>query len=950
MYTVNTRIGLSLFWLFLLSIGFTLPSWAQLPFDSTTIHQTLPNGFQYYLKKNSQSSPKQVDIRLLIKAGAFQEDEDQLGIAHFVEHMAFNGTKNFSQEDLFRAFRRLKIDLGPDVNATTSFEYTEYRLKSPSDTLHRLQESLDIFYDWATGLSFAPKEVEAEKGVILAEKREQNNPLAHFQDSLLKWFYAGTRLGKCHVLGDSATIARATPALLQRFFQDWYRPDLMALVIVGDFDERWLQQEIKARFGNLKMPATPRAWEKFAFQRKANRNVFKYSTPAFPGLSMGLNCTAPSLKILSSSADVQARAANNILLALVNQELSNLDIVRQHGIHCNLGWELDSYRNTSVHTLNIGAPPELFQTAIEKALGILLSTAKGSFSEASLLPIRQGLMQQSQLFKQRLDAGVDNGFHLQGLTQSFVYAQPFVRPQELEEHFMQAYQQVKKEDIVALAQQWLNPEGQSLVFVANPSAQALLPDSIQFWAAFDSIHAKSNVNPWANQEAYTKPWFTSPPEQRAQVLYKRHYGHDVTEIKYRNGVRVVLKPLQEDGKVYIDATSRGGYRQLKNEQLQAGKLLTQVAQLSGVEGFPHRALLQKTQVLGIQSELSLDQNAEKISSSCPKENLEDLLALLHLKFTKPQLEQAALDQVLGMEKRRIAVQMSDPYFFLQELHNRKEHPAAIEYWTPDAKALDQITLASLQEVYANRFFNSRDFTFTIVGEIDTQSIYPLLHQYLGSLPESGTPEVYTREDAKAFPLHALDTTILMLSAPKAVVEISYFGLKEHPKRGYYSLYLQEWQEVLAKKLFWELREKRGAVYSIHVTDQFIEEFQDYGFKIWFECAPNRVTELIGVTDSVVQANVHKTVLKEVGANLEAKFSHPRAYQQPQYDLSFWRDQLDKEPQLLKQMIDNEQNQEASASKVSKKTSRFDKPEQFYPALKKLITPQQRWKIVLLPQP
>lgn len=920
-------------------------------FDSTLTPRTLSNGFRYYLKKNPEGNPKQVDLRLIIKAGAFQEDEDQLGIAHFVEHMAFNGTQNFSQADLFRAFKRLKIDFGPDANATTNFDNTEYRLKSSTDSLEHLKLSLDILYDWASGLKFAATEVEAEKGVLLAEKREYNSPPAQFQQALFKWLYPASRLSTRNPLGDSTIITEATPELLRRFFQDCYRPDLMALVVVGDVDEAWLEKEINARFGKIKKPDGARPWQKFEIKRKCERGTFRYFTSAYPGMSLELNVVAPKLTALKTLEDLRWRAANNVLMGLVNQQLSNLDIVRQNGINCNVGWQLDAYSNESVHTLHIDGPPQTFESAYKQAFEVLVSTAKGNFPEAALDPIRKSLSKQAENFKLRLDAGVKNDQHLPGLINAYLYDIPFVHPQELETRFAQAYQQVSKADLLALAQQWLVPEAQNAIFLVSESTRALTPDSLQFWAAFDSIQNQSQLSQLNQDEAYLKSWFSTPLPDTAQMVQKKLHKHEVVEIKYANGIRVVLKPLKEDGSVHIYANSRGGYSQLKNELVLPGKLLSQVAQLSGVEGFSYRNLLQKTQILGVQSNLQLDQNQESISSSCPKENLEDLLALLHLRLSRPQLEQVALEQVIGMEKRRLAEEAENPYVFFEQLHQRKEHPQEAKLWAPSPEDLDKITLATLRQVYEDRFFNTKDFSFVIVGEVDTQTVFPLLQRYLGSLPACGKPEEYLNRMDDPFPLQALDTSIYLLNTPKAVVEISYFGLREHPTRGgYYNLYLQEWQKILEKALFQELREKRSAIYHVDVQGQFIQAFQDFGFKVWFECEPPRVVELIATTDSIITATVNKKVLKEAFAALEAKFSRPSNPAPPRLDLNYWRFLLDNDATMLEAMINSVETKPIPAPTEKKhQTHSFRKPGAFYPALQKLVTPKQRWQVVLLPK-
>jgi len=920
-----------------------------LPNDTSVIRKVLPNGFTFYLKKNAFKSAHQVELRLLVNAGSLQEEDDQRGIAHFVEHMAFNGTQHFSQAQLFQAFKRSKMQFGLDANAHTFFDYTDYQLKARSDSLQYLLESLDILQDWATGLRFQPQEVEMEKGVVLAEKRERNNPMARFQNSMSNWLYAGSRFVSRPIIGDSATLANATPALLERFYQDWYRPDLMCLIAVGDIDLLWLEKQIQEKFGRIPQKRNPPAWIKHPDSMRGNRNTLHYFTPVIPTASVGLSFKSPDLHGLKTTSDIHQRAINNLLLNLVNDQLNNLDVVRQNGLNCNFGWQFDAYADLSNHFLLIDSSPGLLQNAYRNALGVLIGVAKGAFSESELEQQRKSLIAQSKGMQGRIGVGLENAIYVSDLLNLYLYQISPTNIPAIEELFSKAYAQISKTEIIDLAKSLLLPANQSMVFLAAEDQRKAAPDSLRLWAVFDSIQTIEHTMLSVGGGEHLKPWFAEPLPDSAEIVARKQFKHEVEQIEYSNGLKVLLKPLKQDGRIYIKINSRGGYDQLPVQQVLAGKLLEQVIQQSGVARFSYPSLLRKTKALDLNLQYMLHQNEESIIGDCAKAQLEDLLSLLHLRMTDPYLEQIALDKLIALEKRRVMENLQNPYLFLDELHNRKDYPQQPTRRLPDESALEALTLEQMKAVYTNRFLNTRDFTIAIVGDFAVDSILPQLHRYFGTLKEQGDHETYVFNSVKKSPRTALDTTIYMLPDNKAVVELSYFGLSENTKGGYSDYYMMVWEKILEQKLFLELREKRSAIYHVNVQGTYLQG-SDFGLKVLFQCDPGQVNSLVLAADSIIYASCDRATMASTFEALQAKFapSSARPSLSHTQDVDSWMWQLTADPENAEQMINAFQPDEAEAANAPQKTPHFPKPKGFRRELKNMIKPERRWEVVLMP--
>src|SRR5215208_2291864 len=225
-------------------------SGTRLPFDPQAITGTLPNGIKYFVRANKRPE-KRAELRLVVNAGSILEDEDQRGIAHFVEHMSFNGTKNFPKADLVNYLESVGMRFGPDLNAYTSFDETVYMLQIPTDTTRILEKGFQILEDWARDVSFDKTEIAKERGVVVEEWRGKRGAGARILDKELPIIFSGSRYAQRLPIGSQESIQGFSDDAVRRFYQDWYRPDLMAVVAVGDFDAAQIERIIKQKFSDI---------------------------------------------------------------------------------------------------------------------------------------------------------------------------------------------------------------------------------------------------------------------------------------------------------------------------------------------------------------------------------------------------------------------------------------------------------------------------------------------------------------------------------------------------------------------------------------------------------------------------------------------------------------------------------------------------------------------------
>ncbi|MEO5799319.1 MAG: pitrilysin family protein, partial [Gemmatimonadales bacterium] len=291
--------------------------------DSTVRVGTLPNGLRYFIKQNATPAAR-LELRLVVRAGSILEDDDQKGLAHFVEHMAFNGTTRFAKNDLVQYLESIGVRFGADLNASTSFDETVYILPVPSDKPAIVERAFDILQDWATGVRFDSTEVVNERGVVLGEWRSGLGVGSRLRDKEFPLLFAGSRYADRLPIGDTAIIGHAVPAPIRRFYRDWYRPDLMAVVAVGDVPVARLDSLIRDRFGALRPPPSPRPRVDAPVPEIAGTRFSIVTDPELTSESIQLLVRRPTLPAYRLESDERRQLVSSLVSSIAGQRLSDL--------------------------------------------------------------------------------------------------------------------------------------------------------------------------------------------------------------------------------------------------------------------------------------------------------------------------------------------------------------------------------------------------------------------------------------------------------------------------------------------------------------------------------------------------------------------------------------------------------------------------------------------------
>ena len=813
---------------------------------------TLPNGMRYYLRTNPMPAHR-VELRLAVNAGSLLEDEDQRGFAHFLEHMAFNGTTHFPHSALVDFIETSGMRFGADLNAFTSQDETVYMLTLPTDDHRILERGLDVVQDWASGgITIDSAEVVAERGVVMGEWRMRlpdtasQRAQAHI-DTVL---YGDSRYTTRKPIGDTTLIETATPAPIRRFYKDWYRPENMAIVVVGDFDRAAMEREIRRRFGAIAPAAKPRA-----------RATATLPASATPVVDVYLGNVTPSLEVLWPVPPVPAHTREAVTQSLVQQLISHsieqhLLRIREHPSRPFVTAQLEQGRLVRPLEL-MGVQVIAWPDSIERSLGTVLT----EFERVS----QHGIPEPALAHEKAVLLGhLEHAAAGEAARSSRAYADSYVEHDLTGDTPLLSAQQelalareilptITPELLAQAAHFWRRPEGMRVLVDLPEFSHVRPPTRESVTAIIDSIQ-HTTIPADSARALSSAPLLATLPTPGRIVSEKVDRLSGITEWTLSNGARVIVKPTQNDpDDLRMRAWSPGGFSMMPDSLFDTpGRMVARVmTEAGGLGGTSHDALERQLSTTGLRDmTVNVGYADESIDMAGSPKDLETLFQLMHLEFTAPMLDTVALAGWQSLAK------YEGSSFSLDDQLNitfARGNPRLLPVSTGIAELA---TMKQLFAAYHDRFGNAGDFTFTLVGATTTKELRPLVERYLASLPSTGKREHPVPMEDHTF-LHRANQTFNALQLPKAQTLLVFDG----PFPDTPSVYLREREKLAAltgivnDRLRVRLREQLGGTYSPFIgSETYGLPEERYRVAIAFDAAPERMhslnREMLNVLDSV----------------------------------------------------------------------------------------------------
>ncbi len=826
-----------------------------MPVDSSVTIGSLDNGLTYYIRQNKKPENR-VELRLVVKAGSVLEDDHQQGLAHFVEHMAFNGTDHFEKHELVNYLESIGMRFGPDLNAYTSFDETVYMLQVPSENSEILETSFQILSDWAHAISFEDEEIEKERGVIIEEWRSGRGAAARIRDKQYPVLLKDSRYAKRLPIGKEDLIASFEHDTLRRFYKDWYRPDLMAVIAVGDIEQSHIQNLIERHFGTIPPAENPRKRKLFPVPDHEEILYAIVTDPEATQSTVGVYYKH-DVERDETVEDYRTSIIENLFDTMFDKRLD--EIARDADPPYLYAYSGTAGLLTKDFYI-LGAAVD--ENGVEHGFEAILTEAER---------IRRYGFTQTELDRAgtELLRSMESYFSEKDKTESAEYASEYIRNFtekeaipgiEYEYHLYRKFvPEITLEEVNNLAEQRIT-DNNRVVMVSMPEKDGIrAPDKNTLNAMFDRVSQK-DIQPYI--DTVSDEPLAEMPQKHANIIEEvviEELG--VTIWTLDNGIRVVLKPTEfKNDEIIFEAASPGGHSLVPDSVYVSASLASGIINQSGAGIFNLTELEKKLSGKVVAVAPWITELQEGLSGNASPHDIETLFQLIYLYFTEPREDTTAFQSYLSrlrgfIENRgaRPEAAFSDTAQVTLADYHFRSRP-----WT--LGLLNELSLDDAYKVYCDRFADAGDFTFYFVGALDIEKIRPLVTTWLGNLPNTDHTENWAdiNED---YPQGIIVKEIQRGIEEKSRVQLHFTGPFEWNRRNRYIM--DSMIRTLRIRLREIIREEMSGTYGVGVYHD-LTHYPDetYHITISFGCEPARVDELVSTITNEIKTMQNEGATKQ----------------------------------------------------------------------------------------
>jgi zinc protease len=820
------------------------PSSPFLPFDPRVVSGSLPNGLTYYLQQH-ESKDKRAHLMLVVKAGSLYEEEDQRGLAHFVEHMAFNGTRRFEKQTLVDFFEKSGLKFGSHANAMTLFDRTQYQLSVPTNDPRLLLTALDVLEDWADGLTFDPEEVQKERQVLLAEWTSSRGASRRIGEQQRRLLTAGSKYAEREVIGDKAVLQGAPVQRVVDFYRRWYRPARMAVIAVGDFEPAALEAAIAARFSRLPPAVAGESNPSFDIPIRREPTAAVIADPESPATMVSLLFKA-SARPFRTEADYRARLVSALPAIMLSRRLDALS-EKPDAPFTGAGSNFAPGVLGQLDLLMVSARAKegQAQQSLDSLLLELERVKRHGFVQTELDRTKREY--ERSLEHQLAAQDTVEGMALAGaLANSFVTGNTLTSP-ELQQKL--GARLLSEITVAELNQDVLRAvtQAEELLLMSGASRDAL-PEKASLLGARSAVATRA-VEPYT-EDAGAARLMAALPTPGSIVKEERIAEIGVTVWTLSNGARVVLKPTDfKNDEILEQSISFGGNVGVSEEEFQSARHAHAIVSASGVAAFDRQKLNRLLAGKVVSAYPWIDEQNEGIRASAAPQDVETMFQLIHLYASAPRRDEAAFETYRAGLREGLRNRDLNPAQVFSDAVTKRLWGDKPRRSPPTLASVDAMNLDVALTFYKQRFADVSDFTFVFVGKLDEPSFRPLVERYLASLPGSGRKETF-----RDIGLHRrkgiTEVRVQNGKDDKATVTFIYHG--ETPWSENAHTDLDTLERYLSIRLREVLREQLGGVYTPVVSSSFERvPFDSYSLVLGFECKPNDIEKLQQATRGVI---------------------------------------------------------------------------------------------------
>ncbi len=850
----------------------------------------LPNGITWYIRKN-QEPKSRAELRLVVKAGSILETDKQAGLAHFTEHMSFNGTKHFKKDELVNFLEKSGVNFGADLNAYTSFDETVYELQLPTDSPTVYKKGFQILEDWAHNVSFENTEIDKERGVVIEEWRLGRGANERMRAKYFPMLLHGSRYADRLPIGNKENLDTFKYETVKQFYKDWYRPDLQAVIVVGDVDIDQTEQLIKQHFAGIPKRTVEQPRIKYGVPLDKESRVMVLTDPEQTYNIVQIIYKHPALP--EDKTELQYRASIvrqlfNFMISDRLQEISQKPTSPFLGASCSYGKYIGNMDALTMYAIAKDGK------TIEKSTEILLEenerVKENGFTQTELDRAKAAMLAGMEDSYNERDK-TKSGELIGELIRNFLVGEPIPGIEKEYELYQKYMSGISLKEVNSLIGKWIQPTDRAVLVMAPESEQKNLVSETQLMALLNK--QQTGLKPYEDK-VVKAPLLQKQPVAGTIISEKKISSLGMTVLTLSNGAKVILKPTEfKNNQVIFSAISQGGSSLYSDSDYLSAANSSAVAGLGGAGNFDRTSLQKELAGKQVYVSPSVGQYSEGMSGGSTPKDLSTAFQLINAYFTEPRKDTAMFEVYKQNVITSLANKGKDPgsvfgdsvSYIMGNYHFRRK-PMTID-------RLGEINLDKAFDIYKQRFSNAGDFIFTFVGNFKTDSMKRYIETYIASLPANNNLETW-KDVGIRYPAGVINKTILKGQEKKSSVRLTFTGTTTYSDLE--STQLDQLANVLEIRLREILREDQGGVYGVGVGGGISREpINSYSMTISFGCAPENVEKLIGLVleeikhmkaNGGAQTNVDKTIAEDTRGletnvkeneywlyNLQDKFYH-----------------------------------------------------------------------------
>ncbi|GHT60647.1 peptidase M16 [Bacteroidia bacterium] len=859
----------------------------ELPIDPKIKYGQLSNGLTYYIRHNELPKDR-ADFYIAQKVGSMQEEENQRGLAHFLEHMAFNGSKHFPGNGLIKYLETIGVKFGANLNAYTSFDQTVYNISDvPVTKAGSIDSCLLILHDWSNALSLEKEDIDKERGVIREEMRSGNNANMRQIEKLLPLIMPDSKYAKRLPIGTEEVVMNFKPEELRDYYHKWYRPDLQGIIIIGDFDVDQMESKLKAIFSDISAPVNPA--QRIYYDVEENNEPLvgvvtdKESTRTLVGIDFKHKPLPKEAR--GTIQGLIVNYLNGIAYRVFNERFSDLTQKANPPFIGASGRNGDFLVAHTEESWSAGAmvKDNDVETALKTLTRELMRVQKYGFTES-----------EYERAKSNYLTFMENAFNERDKTKNNSYASEYV------DHFLKGgyipgieaeYNTVKAVS-GQIPLQFVNQYIEKLIgdkniviFLMAPEKEDVtVPSKEQLLAWFNQARSEDIKAP--EEKTSNEPLLSELPKGGKIVSETPDKIFDATVLTLSNGVKVAIKSTKlKADEILMSATSPGGSSLFPESEMVNAQLYSSIANIGGLGKFSQTDLSKVLAGKKVQVSPTMSLTHEGFTGSSSVKDFETMLQLIYLNFTAPRSDEEVYQSTITRIKSQLENMEANPEIVLNDTVAKDLYVDQNRHFRLKAKDLEKVNYQTIGKWQKDRYADASDFTFVFTGNIDLEIAKPLIEKYLGSLPSIHRKETFAKVNENYRPGLIKSIFDQKVENPKTNVIDIYWANFDYTLKN--RIEIDMLQQILRTVYTEKVREEEGGTYGVSVSGNISNYPKGQSmFQIYFETEPAKADYLNKIVHQVLQ-DMAKEGPREVDFN-KVKEYMLKKQQENEQENSYWR--------------------------------------------------------------